>query len=616
MRMRFSVEDDDAFSLRRDELGEQFARWLDSHEVTGDPNDAGLLMDWKFGYGDGALDVWTVAAVGEFLFEWCPRKLAARPDESAEIPLSVAAFVEFLAHAGLLARGSDLPSQVRRYCERSVTRFVREMGNPANFGMAKSLFGPAAVEDPDRLAALVQRVEGMPPGAAAALLDELIADDEDDAPVVGPVRLPDEEERRAAIRAARVPRQLRTLADHCAPPGRPLTGKGNLRLADARHLVAALETGDDPELGGHRTLKSTEDLPSLSWLVGLALEVGVVRRQRGKLVAVARFAGLDEVTAYEKVVWAAVRAGLSGPPGAYSHVVEPVRAVADECVLAVLADLLDAGSEGVPARGLVDAMTAFVDMTFPELPELVTGLIPGWVRRQIERLEDLGVVASTGENVALTPAGVGVSVALVEDAGVEVLLRPDPATCAASAIVDLLGLVEEKEWTADASAWLAARPDRAAAAGELVDAVCAEDDDPVVVVTGLTAVSEVAGQDAVTAAHRHLGGPHDGLILYWLAERSEIDPSTIEPSRFVAGLIDILAAALDANGPEDIADTFRGHDQDQQLELLAGIWRLDHPRLPEVLEAIGAHHPVKAVAKAARKALVQHRSRTASAGTR
>jgi hypothetical protein len=35
------------------------------------------------------------------------------------------------------------------------------------------------------------------------------------------------------------------------------------------------------------------------------------------------------------------------------------------------------------------------------------------------------------------------------------------------------------------------------------------------------------------------------------------------------------------------------------VEVLHGIWRLDHPRLPDVLQVVGAHHPVKAVAKAA-----------------
>ena len=250
------------------------------------------------------------------------------------------------------------------------------------------------------------------------------------------------------------------------------------------------------------------------------------------------------------------------------------------------------------------------------LPDFLAGLIPGWVRTQLERLEELGVVTVTGEDVVLTPAGVPVSVGLVEGAGVEVLRRPDPATCDASAIVDLLGALEAQEWTADASAWLAARPDRVAAADELVDAVCAEGRDPVAVVAGLEVVTDVAGEDAVAAARRQLGGPHDGLVLYWLAERSAIDPSTIDPMRFVAGLVDVLAVALDAGGPEGLMDLYGDGDQDQQVEILHRIWRLDHPRLPDVLEAIGAHHPVKAVAKAARKAKVQHRSRVASEAAR
>ena len=618
--MRFSIEDERAFSARRDELGEQFARWLNAQNVPGDPNDAGLLMDWKFGYADGALDTWTVAEVGEFLFGWCPRKLSADPDGCAEIPISVAAFVEFLAHTGLLARGSDLPSQMRRYCERNTARFVREMGNPANFGMAKSLFALPPAQDtaasaaPSGLATLVRTVEGLPPEAASALLGELTADDADgDPPVIGPIRLPEDGDRREAIRAARVPRQLRMLAEYCTAPGRPLTGKGNLRLAEARHLVAALDTGDDPELGGLHKLQSAEDLPTLSRLVHLALDAGVVRRQQGKLVTVARFADLDEAAAYEKVVRAAVIAGLSGPPGVYFPAMEPVRAVADECVIGLLADLLDAGFVGIPAPVLVDSMAEFVDANFLELPDIVVGLIPGWVRTQLERLEDLGVITNADDTVTLTAAGVSVSIGLVEAAGVEVLLRPDPATCDASAIVDLLGALEEQEWTADAAAWLAARPDPVAAAGALIDEICAESRDPIAVMAGLTAVTDLGGEHAVAAAHRQLGGPHDGLVLYWLTERSDIDPSTIDPVRFVAGLVDILAGALDAGGPNEMVDVFSDPGQGQQLEVLNGIWRLDHPRLPEVLDAIGAHHPVKAVAKAARKARVQHRSRTASA---
>src|SRR5206468_1540519 len=139
---------EDAYFRRRDELGEQFAQWLDTHGVAGDPNDAGLLMDWKRSYADGRLDNWSVPDVHEFLIEWCPRKLSATPADCAEIPLSVAAFVEFLAHTGMLAPGSAAPPTIRKHCERNVDRFVREMGDPTNFGMAKSLFGPQLDSSP------------------------------------------------------------------------------------------------------------------------------------------------------------------------------------------------------------------------------------------------------------------------------------------------------------------------------------------------------------------------------------------------------------------------------------------------------------------------------------
>nr|MDQ3989166.1 hypothetical protein [Actinomycetota bacterium] len=39
---------------------------------------------------------------------------------------------------------------------------------------------------------------------------------------------------------------LHRLWEYCADPGRPVTQEGNLRLADARHLVELLPTSDTP----------------------------------------------------------------------------------------------------------------------------------------------------------------------------------------------------------------------------------------------------------------------------------------------------------------------------------------------------------------------------------
>lgn len=590
--MRFDKDDEEAFSARRDQLLEQFARWLGGEHVAGDPSHADLLLEWKFSDGDGFLDRWGVGDVEEFLLGWCPRQLSAPTQECADIPLSVAAFVDFLDSTGLLAGGSDSPAQVRDFCVKNTKKFMREMGNPANFGMAKSMF-----DGFDEIFDEIFHED-----------DEIFAEDDEELPVVGLVRLPTEQEQEDAVRAASVPRQLRLLWEYCAPPGRPLTGKGNLRLADARHLVAALETGDDPELGGHRKLSSAEDLPVLSWLLELALAAGVVRRTKGRLMAVARFADLDEAAAYRKVVRAAVAAGLSPTPYWSFPALELARAEANEAVVGLLAELLDAGAEAVPRDDLVEIMTEMLeDVTFG-MPPLVEQSIPGMVLTQVERLAALGMVTVDAGQVALTAAGVPVAAELVRDAGIGVLLRPDPETADAGTIADLLGVEDVQEWVEDASAWLAAQPDRDTALEALVDEVCGADREQAAVLTGVIAIGTLVGEQAVSVVGRQVGGPHDGLVLNWLARQPSFDPSPIDPFRFVSGLVDVLAVVIDLGGPQEIVDFFDQGTREQQLDLLDHIWQLDHPRLADVLEAVGAHHPVEAVAEAARRSLIQHRS--------
>ncbi|MET8630734.1 hypothetical protein ABZW30_44805 [Kitasatospora sp. NPDC004669] len=73
--------------------------------------------------------------------------------------------------------------------------------------------------------------------------------------------------------------------------GRPLTGTGELRIADALELVGLLETGDDPTAGGHlRGLRSSRDLPGLRTLRDIAVEAGLLRTVRGRLVPVKKHA--------------------------------------------------------------------------------------------------------------------------------------------------------------------------------------------------------------------------------------------------------------------------------------------------------------------------------------
>lgn len=629
MRMRFEPEDEEAFHARRDELGEQFAGWLNTHDVPGDPDDAGLLMDWKWGYGDGALDHWRIADVDEFLLEWCPRKLSADPQDCAGIPATVAAFVEFLAHTGTLA-GGDPPSRIRAHCERSRNRFVEEMGNPANFGMAKSLFAGAGGIGPDRprtageldevLARMAeQSPEGL--GRLHELFDDETDDDAHGPPRIGPVRVPDQDAVHAAAASAPLLRTIRALADYCAEPGRTLTAKGNLRLADARHLVEALSTGDDPTFGGRRKLTSADELPTLSWYVHLAVGSGAVRRHKGKLVAVARFAALDAVAAHDKIFRTAVESGVGIRRVPLLDMIEPAGDLLDECVIVHLVELLHGDAE---ADELIELARRTVLPPLGGAAMFIDELVVSTVREQLERLVSLGAVQivdressycedcdeahEIGGRVSLTPVGVRQAVLLAREGGIEVAERVDPAEAGPGQILDLVGATDPTEWMADARTWFAAQPDAGAATVALAAAALDGNRESIVAMAGLQALEDLTGDAAVEAVRPHLEGPHDGIVLNWMAEQGAIDPDTVDPTRFLCGLVDVLAAALDAAGAEEVVAMVDAGGRSGPQELVGALWRLDHPRVADVLEAVGSQHSVKAVAKAARKALVQHRS--------
>ena len=344
MRMAFDSDDESAYFERREELCTQFNEWARRLDVDADAGDVELLLDWKWGYADGRLDHWDAADVEEFLLRWCPRKVASPPELIESIPRSVTAYVDFLAHEGLLAPGCS-PAAVQRACKRLGPRFRREMADPANFGMAKSLFG-GGLDDPEATAVLDQiaRLTGTSPDAVLDLLDDAGPD------VVGPVRAPTDQEVAASIAEARMFAQVRGLAARCAPPGLALTAKGNLRLADARRLVVELQ---------HRR-RARHPAPqarvrvraALSELAGPHGDRG--RRgasQRGRLVGVARFAERSERDAYERTVRGALEAGLGSPTSWAWGAAEPDDD--DGSAIVILAELLDAGDPGASVDDLV-----------------------------------------------------------------------------------------------------------------------------------------------------------------------------------------------------------------------------------------------------------------------
>ncbi|MGH4013618.1 MAG: hypothetical protein ACRDSL_06720 [Pseudonocardiaceae bacterium] len=638
--MSFTVNDEDAFHARRDELVADLAAWLAASNVTeADAGDAAVALDWKWGYQDGELGRWTVGDLEEFLLEWCPRKLSVPPEECAGFPHSIRTFLTFLADRGLLAPGSGTLSQLQRCCERTTSRFVTKMADPANYGLAKGLFARAGglqpgvdLDDEDTVAALMERMQRLPPdvvGDIGSTALPTIAGETLPTLTVGPVESPDPAQRTESAAAAPALAQLTQLWQFCAAPGRPLTQKGNLRLADVRHLVDVLQTGDrfDVEIGDRRrTLRSIEDLPVLSWLVELAIDARVLRRYQGKLVAVARWRELSPVQAIDRLVDAAVEAGLSGPLPPYLSWLADVQDFVDEGAGRLLAELLDwrAAGKPLPIDELCELMIQGVSGAFGGLEDADLGLVRRWVRAQLDRLVALGIVTvrdvrqvlddwditqAQGGTAELTPAGVPVAVRLAQELGIIVLTRPDPATATARDLVDLIARVEPAAWFADASAWVTHRGVEQAAQ-EIAGAL--NDDAPPapVALAVLTQLDALLGAHAVPAVETLLGGPHDSFAVHWLLGAGALDPATVEPDRVLRAGIDLLVVAYDVGGPDDLIDalTSGNADRDAQLGVIERLWRADHPRVAELLEAIGEHYPDKHVAKSARKSLLRHRS--------
>src|SRR3954462_2218605 len=97
-----------------------------------------------------------------------------------------------------------------------------------------------------------------------------------------------EEDLAAAAASAPALRQVVDLTGWVGE-GRKLTQTGQLTMADARHLVGLLDTGDeiDPVIGERvfRT-RSSADLPVLAIVMAWAKAAGLVRVVHGRLVPV------------------------------------------------------------------------------------------------------------------------------------------------------------------------------------------------------------------------------------------------------------------------------------------------------------------------------------------
>ena len=405
-----------------------------------------------------------------------------------------------------------------------------------------------------------------------------------------PVRLAPRDELAASARVAPLLRAARDIA-RWASTGRRLTAKGTLRRADAAAAAAEFE------------LTPAE--------VDAAFRVAIATRM---LV----FAG-----------------GGAGPGDRVdvlaSGTAEDVLAVWDEALSVMLdAEDLDGMATALytvagPVRmdSLFEAYLAAAG-TRPQEPDPAGG--PGGhdhgaaLSSALETLADLGVVELDVAEPGTDESGSGLTVTLsrlgvwgvhrrLRAQGWHVPVLGGGARGDAAALLATLASCDVEDGEAEIAIWLAARSPQQAAA-ELIEA--ARHGSPGLRGAGFAVLDRI-GADAVAPVRAALDEPvlraHAAV---WLHEHGEDAELRREDRAWL--LVDLGAGLLEEADPQDVvAELLPDVPPEAQAELVAGLWKVSHPGVTDLLTALSDHHPDPAVARAARKAAFKARSSSAVA---
>ena len=446
------------------------------------------------------------------------------------------------------------------------------------------------------------------------------------------VRLAPREELAAAARVAPLLRAARDVA-RWTGPGRPLTKAGRLRHADALAAATHLELipaefdaawrvavaarmlvlspgehgpGEQPVSGpGER--RPGERRPG---------QHGGGRAEAGDRLDVLASGNADDVlAAWDAALTVMLEAeDLDGMATALYTVGGPVRMDALFDAYLAAADTRRRGARGGPPGSGAEAATdrgALQD----EGAALSVSL---------EMLADLGVVELGADEpgadddggaltVTLSPLGVwGVHRRLRAQGWHVPVTRGGGARGDATALLATLANCDVEDGEAEIASWLAGRTPRQAAV-ELINA--ASLGSPGLRGAGFAVLDRI-GTDAVAAVREALADPvlraHAAVWLHEHGEDVELDR---EDRAWL--LVDLGAGLLEEADPKDVvAELLPDVPPDAQAELVAGLWRVRHPGVTDLLTALSDHHPDPGVARAARKAAFKARSVSASSGPR
>ncbi|MFB4307816.1 hypothetical protein [Actinomadura sp. GTD37] len=441
----------------------------------------------------------------------------------------------------------------------------------------------------------------------------------------------DFEELPETERYARTEEYLRRTGDLVVPPVRPAPRAAVAAAARGSRLTAAVLALAD--WTGERTLTEHETLTEE--------DAGAAAAALG-MEAPRRHGEMEDEGALERLWWAAVEANVitaehgaaaPGPAG------DDLRSDDDETLLAAWLRLFEAVvvpghdyADGLDAIELVQneltgVLIHLYEQEEPTEPEILAGALLGHVEEaydlsdaeamaalvsdalhlELATLEDWGIAERSGDGRALTPLGVWAVRELLLADGFTAPLIGELAGARASELIEGLTWYRPEAADEEIDGWLAAHDPKDGAA-DLLD----------VMRTGgpgarnlAAAVLHRIGPEAagvVRAAQEHpLVSPYAAL---WL--NAVGDPSGRELAReeYLWVFVDTVAGMLETAEPDEAVEAalIDAPPEAEMKVMVDELWRTDHPAVADVLEALGAHHPDKATAKAARTAAYKARS--------
>jgi hypothetical protein len=641
MRLRFSSsgDDEDAYYATRDALVDEFGGWLDGPEPERAAlvGDVGVFLDWRYHYSSGVLDEFAGGDITEFLLEWCPRKLSAPAEDAEGICQAVGAYLEFMAQTNRLVGGVDRAAALITLADDLIPTMRAEMDNPANFGMAKALFAGlgdvSGLSEEELLSALQARMDehnALPFEERKALTDKFINPDPEPYELPFVYVPPLAADVDAAVAAAPLPAKVDALRGYLGVSGKPLTDKGNLKLADGRALIELLDTGDvmDPQIGDKtfRTV-STAELSRLMFLVDVAKRAGAVRVHQRRLVPTKAWATRPPVQQATALVATIIELGpLQSLSSGRIWLFNELHQLLDDGIVLWLSPLLGPRTEG-PFEDLVELPKVVVAQQLaPYWPERSKDSIDEFTVRDMGRIFELlelaGAVQWTdrievpnpygrsswaGGTVGLTALGRRVLPDYVDDAGLVLHRVADLSGADGTALVDAMLSVAESQRPAVLAAW---QPDRSLAErAQMLTETIASSDSAEVRTIGFDTL-DLFGIDVVEPLVRQLlDTTVAGYAALWLMVHGRADRATVGSFVDTAALVDLLAGLLD--DPDALCDMFTtapDADPGQPYTMLDEMWRQPTRETALVLDALGQHLKDRKLAKAARKAAMRHRS--------